>query len=183
MKKVGKNSVDGEALHLIILRGEMEFKFAKNAKKKKKILSLSFKFFFNFETLIMHVNIIWFQLWNLQQVKKKNCKRSDIDWANWFFLSLSFAFCPCPTFPPFTLVQFGHYKDWTFTPLGEWKGVNHQAIFISNDLKLFRHTLNSSKNPKVRPKAKQQTKKRVGEHSLTHNTSRVGGHVKDLGWD
>jgi hypothetical protein len=30
-EKVGKNLVDGEALHLIILRGKMGLKFAKNA--------------------------------------------------------------------------------------------------------------------------------------------------------
>jgi hypothetical protein len=32
--KVGKNWVDGEVLHLITLKGEMEFEFAKNAKNK-----------------------------------------------------------------------------------------------------------------------------------------------------
>jgi hypothetical protein len=30
-EKVGKNLVNGEALHLIILRGKMELKFAKTA--------------------------------------------------------------------------------------------------------------------------------------------------------
>ncbi len=35
--KVGKNWVDGEVLHLIALRGKMEPKFAKNAKKQGKI--------------------------------------------------------------------------------------------------------------------------------------------------
>ncbi len=34
--KVGKNWVDGEVLHLIVLKGEMELKFAQNAKKRKK---------------------------------------------------------------------------------------------------------------------------------------------------
>jgi hypothetical protein len=34
--KVGKNWVDGEILHLIVLKGEMELKFAKNAKNKNK---------------------------------------------------------------------------------------------------------------------------------------------------
>jgi hypothetical protein len=39
------------------------------------MLSLSLNFFFNFETLIMNVNIIWFQLWNLQQVKGKKLQK------------------------------------------------------------------------------------------------------------
>ncbi len=33
--KVGKNWVDGEVLHLIVLKGEMELKFAPKKKKKK----------------------------------------------------------------------------------------------------------------------------------------------------
>jgi len=33
-KKVGKNWVDDEKLHLIILRGKMEFELTKNEKKK-----------------------------------------------------------------------------------------------------------------------------------------------------
>jgi hypothetical protein len=32
--KAGKNWVDGEVLHLIVLKGEMDPKFAKNAKEK-----------------------------------------------------------------------------------------------------------------------------------------------------
>jgi hypothetical protein len=42
---------------------------------------------------------------------------------------------------------------------------------------------NSSRDPKVGPRAKQQKKKRVGAHSLTHNTSKVGRHAEALGWD
>jgi len=42
---------------------------------------------------------------------------------------------------------------------------------------------NSSKDPRMGPKEKQQKKKRVGACSLTHNISRVGGHVKALKWD
>jgi hypothetical protein len=42
---------------------------------------------------------------------------------------------------------------------------------------------NSSKDPKVCPKAKQQKNKRIGAHSLTHITLRVRGHVGALGWD
>jgi hypothetical protein len=34
VEKVGKNWVDGEVLHLIALRREMEFEFTKNAKKR-----------------------------------------------------------------------------------------------------------------------------------------------------
>ncbi len=34
--KVGKNWVDGEVLHLIVLKGEMELKFAQNAQKKRR---------------------------------------------------------------------------------------------------------------------------------------------------
>ncbi len=59
--KVGKNWVDGEVLHLIVLKGEMEFKFAQNAKKRKKKLNFVFVldfFFFNFQSLVVHVNII-----------------------------------------------------------------------------------------------------------------------------
>ncbi len=36
VEKVGENWVDGEVLHLIALRREMEFEFTKNAKKKDK---------------------------------------------------------------------------------------------------------------------------------------------------
>ncbi len=36
---------------------------------------------------------------------------------------------------------------------------------------------NSSRDPKVDPKAKQWKKKRVGAHSLTHNAVGLGGHV------
>jgi hypothetical protein len=42
---------------------------------------------------------------------------------------------------------------------------------------------NSSRDPKVGPKVKQQKKKRVGAHSPTHNTLGVGKHARDLGWD
>jgi hypothetical protein len=42
---------------------------------------------------------------------------------------------------------------------------------------------NSVRDPKVGPKMKQQKKKSVGAHSLTHNTSGVGGCVGALGWD
>jgi hypothetical protein len=44
---------------------------------------------------------------------------------------------------------------------------------------------NSSRDPKVGPKAKQQKKKKkkVRAHSLIRNTSRVKGHVGALGWD
>jgi hypothetical protein len=34
-EKIRKKSVDGEVLHLIIPRGEIDVEFAKNAKKKK----------------------------------------------------------------------------------------------------------------------------------------------------
>jgi hypothetical protein len=37
--------VDGEALHLIIIRGKMEFKFAKNAKRKGKFCLYPLNFF------------------------------------------------------------------------------------------------------------------------------------------
>ncbi len=39
---------------------------------------------------------------------------------------------------------------------------------------------NSSRNPKVVPKAKQQEKKKVGAHSLTQNTLGVRGRVEAL---
>jgi len=42
---------------------------------------------------------------------------------------------------------------------------------------------NSSIDPKVGPKAKQQKKKKVGAHSLTCNTLGVGGRVGAPGWD
>jgi len=42
---------------------------------------------------------------------------------------------------------------------------------------------NSSKDPKVGPKMKQQKKKRIGAHSLTRSTLGVGGRVGALGWD
>jgi hypothetical protein len=35
-KKAGKNCANGEVLHLIALRGEMELEFTKNAKKQVK---------------------------------------------------------------------------------------------------------------------------------------------------
>ncbi len=35
-EKIRKKWVDGEVLHLIIPRGEIDVEFAKNAKKKKK---------------------------------------------------------------------------------------------------------------------------------------------------
>ncbi len=35
VEKAGKNWVDGEVLHLIALRKEMEFEFTKNAKKTR----------------------------------------------------------------------------------------------------------------------------------------------------
>jgi 5'-3' exonuclease len=35
-EKVGKNWVDGEVLHIIALRKEMELEFTKNAKKQSK---------------------------------------------------------------------------------------------------------------------------------------------------
>ncbi len=42
---------------------------------------------------------------------------------------------------------------------------------------------NSSRDPKVGPKAKQRKKKRVGACSLTCNTLGVGGRAGALGWD
>jgi len=42
---------------------------------------------------------------------------------------------------------------------------------------------NSSRDPKMGPKEKQQKKKKIGACSLTHNTLRVGGHVRASGWD
>ncbi len=50
--------MDGEVLHLIGLRGEMELEFAKI--KKSYILFSSLKLIFKFETLAMNVNIICF---------------------------------------------------------------------------------------------------------------------------
>jgi len=42
---------------------------------------------------------------------------------------------------------------------------------------------NSSRDPNVGPKTKQQKKKKVGAHSLTRSTSGVKGCVRALGWD
>jgi hypothetical protein len=42
---------------------------------------------------------------------------------------------------------------------------------------------NSSRDPKVSPKGKQQKKKKVGAHFLTRNISGVGGCARDLRWD
>jgi len=42
---------------------------------------------------------------------------------------------------------------------------------------------NSSRDPKVCPRVKQRKKKRIGAHSLIHNTSGVGGHARALRWD
>jgi hypothetical protein len=42
---------------------------------------------------------------------------------------------------------------------------------------------NSSRDPKVGPRAKQQKKKKVWACSLTHNTSGVGRCVGVLRWD
>ncbi len=42
---------------------------------------------------------------------------------------------------------------------------------------------NFLKDPNVGPIAKQQKKKKVGAHSLTHNTLGVGEHVRAMGWD
>jgi hypothetical protein len=61
MKKVTrKNWLDGEVLHPIALRGKIGFEFTKNA-KNKVIFVFVLEFFFNFETLAMHVNILDFR--------------------------------------------------------------------------------------------------------------------------
>jgi hypothetical protein len=51
VKKLLKNSVDGEVLHFIVLRGKMEFEFAKNARKNLNFVFVLEKKF-NFETLV-----------------------------------------------------------------------------------------------------------------------------------
>jgi hypothetical protein len=43
--------------------------------------------------------------------------------------------------------------------------------------------LNSSRDPKVGPRAKQMKKKSVGACSLIHSILGVGGRVRALGWD
>jgi len=52
-----------------------------------------------------------------------------------------------------------------------------------NSLKVGLRHSNSSKDPKVGPKMKQQKKQKVGAHSLTHNTLGVGGCAGAPGWD
>ncbi len=42
---------------------------------------------------------------------------------------------------------------------------------------------NTSRDPKVGLRMKQQNKKKVGAHFLTCSTSGVGGRVKASGWD
>jgi len=42
---------------------------------------------------------------------------------------------------------------------------------------------NSSRHPKVGPKAKQWKKKRIRAHLLTHNTLRVRGRAGALKWE
>jgi hypothetical protein len=45
-EKVGKNWVDGEILHLIVLKGKMEFELTKNTKIQSKICLHFLSFFF-----------------------------------------------------------------------------------------------------------------------------------------
>jgi hypothetical protein len=57
VKKVKNNWVNGEVLHFIALKGEMELEFAQKNKKNVNFVFI-LEFFFNFETLNVHINII-----------------------------------------------------------------------------------------------------------------------------
>ncbi len=97
-------------------------------------MSLNF-IFFNFETLVMHVNIIWFQVWNLQQVREFFGKILDLNWANLkalYVLPLTFA-----PFPPIRTCSIWPLWGLNSHFLREGKGPNQQAIFISNNLDCF----------------------------------------------
>jgi hypothetical protein len=121
----------------------MELDFAKKKKEKRKKKG---------KLNCLCPWIFFFQLWNLSCACQHNLisglkfatsKRSFLQKIRFrlgqlsLLKALGFAFYPCPFFPPFTLVQFGHYGDWTFIFLGEGREPNQQAILISNNLKCF----------------------------------------------
>jgi hypothetical protein len=96
----------------------MDFEFTKMKKKNK---------------FCLHV-WIFLQLWNLSYVDlildlkfatSKKCFsqfRLDSNWANWAFKRpYPLVFGLAPPFPPFALIQFNHYGDWTLIFLGKGK--------------------------------------------------------------
>jgi hypothetical protein len=69
---------------------------------------------------------------------------------------------------------FLNFPKCVFSSFGEPQNIVFKLELL---FCVFGAPLNSSKDPKVDPRAKQHKKKRVGARSLIHSTSGVGGCV------
>jgi hypothetical protein len=100
MKKMEKMWVDGEALHFVVLRGELKLEFGKNAKNKVNFIITHL---FYFSTLKPHLGMSTqfdFEFGNLQQIRDYFSQKIIFKLGKLHILkALAFVSCTCTLFP------------------------------------------------------------------------------------